>query len=82
MVSILSKCSQIFPLSLKYSQCSEIELFQVNDMQTTPPPFLKRSHTGISIKKKLRNVLKRMENQFSDICDISFLRYGRSKILE
>ena len=26
---------------------------------------------------KIRNVLKRMKNQFSDFCDFYFLRYGR-----
>ena len=53
--------------------------FLVNNMQT--PASSKRADF-FSWSKKLRNVLKRIKNQFSQFCDFQFLRYGRSKSLE
>ena len=40
-------------------------------MQDQKDPFF------IFLSRKLRNVLKRMKTQFSDICNFYFLRYGR-----
>ena len=48
----------------------------VDDMQISPPPL---KGATFFWSKKLRNVLKRMKNQFSDIW---FLSYGRSKFFE
>ena len=53
--------------------------FLVNDMQIPPPPS-KRAIL-IFLSKKLRNVLKRMKNQFSHFWDFQFLRFGHSFML-
>ena len=50
--------------------------FPINDMQTPCQPLRPPKLLYLHVPK-MPTVLKRMKNQFSDLCDFSFLSYGR-----
>ena len=66
--------NSFFYLNLSVSYRKYEDPVKVMDMQTSPLP----SNRAVSMfwSKLLRNVLKRMKNQFFDFCDLHSLRYN------